>query len=443
MATQLPREYTPERIDGGYKIRRVPIFAEHERTFKSDGGGKVVVKVDRARLERIAANYNARVRNDGWRGPIHGAHNGNGADGPRLGYLDNYRVEKSTYNGQPTYVLFADYIIDGDDSMSAEERLAEVKRYPYRSIEINLQKDEASSLALLDREAPFFKFPNFKTAETYAESDGLCYALYGERYSVLTDDYSEVSAMKDGKGKGDEAPKGDGAMSMEERMSKMEKDFSERMSRLDKFMDAAEKSMKDEEDDEEAEVEVNVEKSKSKAKGKKYQGKSKGPKEDAEEPAAVMNSDDADHYAEALGEMRAQYQAEIRSLKARIGKMEEEQTRAIVIADAANELSKYALGDTETLIEELDELYTEGGEKAISAYIRATQRSAELVTHYSDDAEDEAEEADVPSEVQAYAGDDAKYSRAASLYTEFHNLPAEMRRGITPAQFIEDNITTA
>lgn len=445
MTTPLPREYAAEPFESGYRIRRVPIFAEHERTFKGADGRPMVVKVDRARLEKIARNYNSRVKEDGWRGPIHGAHNGKGATGPRLGYLDNYRVEQSRYNGKPTAVLFADYIIDGDDHMSADERLQEIKRYPYRSVEINLQKDEAASLALLDREAPYFKFPLFKVETTAYHCDasteyGIGYALYGERYSVLT--YSEGPPMKDGKDKDmGEKAQGDKPEDMKSFMSDckkqfgaMMKKFEAEMGRISKVADYAEKAMIEDEDDEEEEV---VEKSKSKSKGKRYKAKDKDEAEAEEEPAAVMNSDDADHYS-MIAEERAKY----RALEARVAEMEETENRRRVLQEAADAVAGYNVGDIESVLEDCLEFYEQGGEVAVKAYTQSLTKYGESVHDYADDEDDGGVPQDMPEEVAKYAGDTTLLKRADELYKEFHGLSREMRRGSSPAEHIANHIHT-
>lgn len=447
MTTPLPREYAAEPFEGGYRIRRVPIFAEHERTFKGADGKPMVVKVDRQRLEKIARNYNNRVKEDGWRGPIHGAHNGKGVDGPRLGYLDNYRVEQSRYNGKPTAVLFADYIIDSDDHMSADERLREIKRYPYRSVEINLQKDEAASLALLDREAPYFKFPLFRVETTAYHCDasteyGIGYALYGERYSVLT--YSEGQPMKDGKDKdmGEKAQdKSKEPEDMKSFMASCKKQFGDmmkrfesEMGRISKVADYAEKAMVEDEDDEEEEV---VEKSKSKSKGKRYKAKDKDEAEAKEEPAAVMNSDDADHYS-----MVAQERAKYRALEARVAEMEENENRRRVLQEAAEAIAGYNVGDTESVLEDCLEFYEEGGEVAVKAYTQSLLKYGERAD-YADDDDDEGEfsgSAEPPEELRKYADNPDAYRMASDLHSLYDEQSDSFKRRTSRAQFIENNM---
>lgn len=132
--------------DGSWNVLDVPVFAAHERHGK---------KVDKAWLEG-AVRRAQELRASNYVAPLHVGHHPDG-DVERAGFFLPKRVESRAFaGGQPLPVVVADLLAVPADVY------AEIKagRLPYVSVEVaDLNKPEISSLALLQDEAPFFKFP--------------------------------------------------------------------------------------------------------------------------------------------------------------------------------------------------------------------------------------------------------------------------------------------
>lgn len=132
--------------DGSWNVLDVPVFAAHERHGK---------KVDQAWLEG-AVRRAAELHASNYVAPLHVGHHPDG-DVQRAGYFLPKRVEQRAFaGGKPLPVVVADLLAVPADVFQ------EIKagRLPYVSVEVaDLNKPEISSLALLEDEAPFFKFP--------------------------------------------------------------------------------------------------------------------------------------------------------------------------------------------------------------------------------------------------------------------------------------------
>lgn len=133
--------------DGSWNVRDVPVFAAHVRFGK---------RITRVWLERAVAKAAAQ-QSAGYIAPLHVAHHGSGQAVERAGYILPRRVQDVAFGGGPARpTLVADLL-----SVPAEvyERIR-AGALPYRSVEVaDLAVPEVTSLALLEHDAPFFKFP--------------------------------------------------------------------------------------------------------------------------------------------------------------------------------------------------------------------------------------------------------------------------------------------
>lgn len=156
-ATALPASYAVAREGDIYRVRNVPIFAEHAREMRGPDGVQML-RFDAGWLIAAAERATARAA-EGYAAPIHLEHHGR-EDRPRVGFLGRQSVGWAVVDGESVAVLFADLLIEGKDN------LALVARYPYRSVEIQrIDAPEIGSLALLESEVPYFRFPLLRLAE--------------------------------------------------------------------------------------------------------------------------------------------------------------------------------------------------------------------------------------------------------------------------------------
>jgi len=148
--------YEATRNDNGtWTIHDVPIFGAIP---KGERGNQVEIGVEW--MQQAIATAAMREK-DGYLPPLHVNHHGF-LDQTRLaGHFRLTRVGVIRYEGKPLDVLFADLIvIDEVFREIADDKL------PYRSAEIHdWSKPEINSLALLDDEVPFFRFPMLRVRE--------------------------------------------------------------------------------------------------------------------------------------------------------------------------------------------------------------------------------------------------------------------------------------
>lgn len=96
---------------------------------------------------------------EGYVPPVHVRHHGKGVKTERVGHFRLTRVGKHRHEGKDIDALFAD-ITGVPQSQYDRIRNGEM---PYRSVEIHdFDTPEVQSLALLDDEVPFFRFPNLQ-----------------------------------------------------------------------------------------------------------------------------------------------------------------------------------------------------------------------------------------------------------------------------------------
>lgn len=156
----LPRSYNAVHApDGTVRVPGVPIFGENVRV--SPQGD---LSIFGPRWLRGAIQKDTLRRSEGYYAPLHFGHHEPGIVREPAGHIELESVGLRWYCGEPTWVLFGSMVFkDTRRFQKAREQ------YPYRSVEISHEMpDEVNSLALLDTEAPYFRFPNltFSAAST-------------------------------------------------------------------------------------------------------------------------------------------------------------------------------------------------------------------------------------------------------------------------------------
>lgn len=151
-------EQDPE--DGTWTIKNVPIFAE-------------VPKGERNNDEPIGKPWMLRAiekakerKSEGYTPPLHVHHHGTEKNTSRAGTFKLRRVGTIKHDGKKVTALFADLTKVPD----FEFQRIKAGELPYRSVEVfNWDEPEINSLALLDDEVPFFRFPNLNVREAAAD----------------------------------------------------------------------------------------------------------------------------------------------------------------------------------------------------------------------------------------------------------------------------------
>lgn len=135
--------------DGTYNLHDVPIFAELAK-----GQKRNPTDIDREWMESAVKRHKA-LSGEKYMAPVHVKHHDLGANTERAGFLLPKEVRLIQYGGKPTAALFADLL----RIPAAIFNRIQKGELPYRSVEVgDWTKPEIASLALLDDEAPFFKF---------------------------------------------------------------------------------------------------------------------------------------------------------------------------------------------------------------------------------------------------------------------------------------------
>jgi len=196
-----PTNYKAEKApDGSWTIFDVPVFSAHERTLSN---GKVW-KCDAGWLGGALAA--AKVRHaEGYFHPAHVRHHALGTPGQddsevvAAGHVRFSRLGELRIGGKPTATLFAD-LVGVPESVYLEIKAG---RLSYRSAEIlDTSSGEIDSLAFLDHEVPFFRYPLLRVADGVettttrpaVASAALAFSAAGSARSVLFR-YSESYSM--------------------------------------------------------------------------------------------------------------------------------------------------------------------------------------------------------------------------------------------------------
>ena len=146
--------------DGTWTIRNVPIFAEVPKGERNNDA-----PIGKAWMLRAIEKANQR-KSEGYTPPLHIHHHGTDKTTARAGSFKLRRVGSIKHDGKKVDALFADLTGVPD----YEFQRIKAGELPYRSVEVfNWDEPEINSLALLDDEVPFFRFPNLNVRE--AEQD--------------------------------------------------------------------------------------------------------------------------------------------------------------------------------------------------------------------------------------------------------------------------------
>jgi hypothetical protein len=147
-------KYTAVQNDDGsntWNVLDVPIIGEIPK-----GGKKNLQAIDKAWLEGAVKKHQDRLKG-GFRPPLHIEHHEPGVTTERAGEFIPQRVGKLKYQDRETHALFADLIRIPDQIF----RRIEKGELPYLSVEIEKwDAGEIASLALMDDDSPYFRFPN-------------------------------------------------------------------------------------------------------------------------------------------------------------------------------------------------------------------------------------------------------------------------------------------
>ena len=181
-----------EAEDGTWTIHDVPIFAEH-----TDDRGEESVEFSAKWLSR--ALKRAKVREDeGYLPPLHVAHHGSPEDVQAAGKFRVTRMATINHGGKEVLALYADLVGVRPEFYSRIRR----GELSYRSVEIlDVDNPEIDSLALLDHEVPYFRFPLLRVQEGARRraTPVLAYSAVGRARTVLVQFAEEAAMPEDNK----------------------------------------------------------------------------------------------------------------------------------------------------------------------------------------------------------------------------------------------------
>jgi hypothetical protein len=178
--------------DGTWTIRDVPIFAEH-----TDDRNDEPVEFSSKWLKR--ALDRAKIREaEGYLPPLHVAHHGSPEGVQAAGKFRITRMAPISHGGKQVVALYAD-LVGVRPEVYDRIRRGELS---YRSVEIlDVDSPEIDSLALLDHEVPYFRFPLLRVREGAQRSSTpvLAYSATGRARSVLVQFAEEADMPEDKK----------------------------------------------------------------------------------------------------------------------------------------------------------------------------------------------------------------------------------------------------
>lgn len=137
--------------NGRYTIFDVPIFG----TFKDDKRGAVEIED----LQHVISSFNENKGENFHYPRIHVGHHEKLENRPGAGYLDNLALKGDT--------VFADLVEITPDIF---EQIIREMKFPYVSAEYNPDKKQITSLALLESQSPYFKYPLLVLAQEPQEA---------------------------------------------------------------------------------------------------------------------------------------------------------------------------------------------------------------------------------------------------------------------------------
>lgn len=145
-----------QNADGTWNLLDVPICGEIPKGAKENAQA-----IGKAWLEGAVAKFKERQDEKYWP-PLHIDHHQIAANVRRAGTYCLRRVGQMTYEGKPTWVAFGDLARIPDHIFNMIER----GDLPYLSVELGSWDDgEFASIALMEHDAPFFRFPNLSIGD--------------------------------------------------------------------------------------------------------------------------------------------------------------------------------------------------------------------------------------------------------------------------------------
>ena len=172
-----PRYRAEQAKDGTWTIFNVPIFSVH-----TDDRGGEPIHFDTKWLKK-AVNKGQLRHAEGYYPPLHIRHHGDSGV-EAAGKIRFTRIASHSHGGEMIPTIFAD-LIGVRPEVYAKIRRGELS---YRSVEIlDIDSPEIDSLALLDDEVPFFRYPLLRIGQEKAQkkTPALAYRARGKGGSIL------------------------------------------------------------------------------------------------------------------------------------------------------------------------------------------------------------------------------------------------------------------
>jgi hypothetical protein len=172
-----PRYRAEQANDGSWTIYNVPIFSVH-----TDDRGGEPIHFDRKWLRKALKKGQLRHA-EGYYPPLHIRHHGDSGV-EAAGKIRFTQLANHPHGGETIPTIFAD-LIGVRPEVYAKIRRGELS---YRSVEIlDIDSPEIDSLALLDDEVPFFRYPLLRIGRETArrKTPALAYRARGKGGSIL------------------------------------------------------------------------------------------------------------------------------------------------------------------------------------------------------------------------------------------------------------------
>lgn len=154
-----------QNTDGTWNIKDVPIMAEVKK-----GDKRAPFDVTKEWLSACVLRARDLFKNGKYLAPLHIKHHEMGQETQRAGFFLPTQVKTILYDGSDTDAILADLLSIPD----AIFRRIEKGELPYRSVEIaKWETPEINSLALLDDDAPFFRFELLTIGKKVPQGDAV------------------------------------------------------------------------------------------------------------------------------------------------------------------------------------------------------------------------------------------------------------------------------
>lgn len=415
-----------QAADGTWTIYDVPVFAAHKR--------EGMPRVTRVWLERAVAKAQAD-KASGYLAPLHVGHHNTGQPVSAAGKFLLTRVADFAFaGGAPRPTAFADFV--GVSQGTYDEIKA--GKLPYRSIEAaDLRVAEINSIALLDHDAPYFKFPLLSIGSEAAQP---AQAQAGARFTFNAQEGTMIRYSAGAKPTtGKQTAKAKFAAGVAEAMEKAKAASAEALATFTETLTGLTEGLAtmaadlgvgadagaEPDGDEPAEDEPMPEEAAADA-GAEDEEKDEDMKP-AEAPAAKSQAAPLAASAGALPaglplEVRAQFaamQGRLKVLEGEHAKSTKANAKAAAVAKATSELAGYA-GD---FAKDLGEAFDIGGAPAVALYARTVKAMG--VSAPPESFTGDLPAPNEPAEVTAYAmAGTKKHREARHLHAVYTVSPA-------------------